>query len=244
MQDETFDEAARAYVSTHFMTPEAMAAAAGCTRDRIAAMVAEGIAPGAIYARDPERGWWSALAGWVDGGNGSPDERAETWLSPWAVWAFRQALLAERNGEALDAVARRAARAFRTAFVAALGEVAPAALAFSGCFDAEGRVVATRAEAQAAVEWRSWLRGGYAVCLRVFTAGTCVRKEAFGALLKRHAASPEQWPMTADAAMAACAALAGLMLPFAPWERPVGTPGRTIDTLLARHELGREAPYG
>lgn len=244
MQDETFDRAARTYVEAHFATPDAMAAAAGCAPGRIAEMVAAGIAPGAVYARDPDRGWWSALAGWVDGGEGTPDDGAETWLSPWAAWAFRQARLAGRSGETLDQIARRTAEAFQNDFIVALAAVGPAPLAFPDCFDADGRVDPVSAGARAAVEWRSWLRGGYAVCLRVFTAETCVRKEAFGALLKRHAADPDLWPMAADEATAACATLAGLMLPFAPWERPVGTPGKTIDTLLARHDLGREAPYG
>jgi hypothetical protein len=33
------------------------------------------------------------------------------------------------------------------------------------------------------------------------------------------------------------------MLPFAPWERPVGTPGVTIDRLLRDLSLGGELPY-
>lgn len=244
MQNKTFDRAARAYVDAHFATLAAVATAAGCSTEKVLDLAVAGIAPGAVYARDPERGWWSALGGWVDGGPGAPGEEATIWLSPWAIWSFRRALLAEREGEAADAVAAGMAGGFRDAFRAALAAIDAASAAYPACFDVDGRVDPTAAAAQADVEWESWLGGGYAVCLKTFSGYTCVEKESLGALLKRHAADPGTWPMRARDALEACATLAGLMLPFAPWERPTGTPGRTIDTLLARHGLGREAPYG
>lgn len=243
MQTEPFDTAARAYVEAHFWTLEALAEAAGLTPELVEALIAVGIAPGPIYRCDPTQGWWSALAGWVDGSEGAPDGQAEAWFSPWAVWGLRTARLAEREGVPDSESARRAAEAFGREFISALAMVAPARITFPGCFDAEGQVDPAAAAAAADVQWRGWLKGGYAVCLRAFTGETCVRKESLGALLKRHVADPDAWPMTAAASLEACAALAALMLPFAPWERPVGTPGRTIDALLARHALGRERPY-
>lgn len=243
MQTEPFDAAARAYVEAHFWTLEALAEATGLEPRRVLELITAGIAPGPVYRRDPQRGWWSALAGWVDGGDGAPDDGAEAWFSPGAVWGLRSARLAEREGVPDAAIARRAAEAFGRTFAAALAAFEPARIAFPDCFDAEGHVERTAAETQAEMEWSSWLRGGYAVCLGAFTGETCVRKESLGALLKRHVADPDAWPMTPAEALEACAALAALMLPFAPWERPVGTPGRTIDALLTRHALGRERPY-
>jgi hypothetical protein len=38
-------------------------------------------------------------------------------------------------------------------------------------------------------------------------------------------------------------ALAGMVLPFAPWQRPTSTPGRTIDRLFEEQQLGHERPY-
>lgn len=244
MQDETFDRAARAYVEAYFRTLDVLAEATGGAPSRIVALMAAGIAPGPVYARDPERGWWSALDGWVDGGGGLPGERAETWFSPGTTWNLRQALLAHREGVSDAAIAQSLAERFRTAFIAGLETVEPARIAFPACFDTDGRIEPTTATDQAETEWCSWLRGGYAVCLRTFTGETCVRKESLGALLKRHVADPTAWPMSAERALEACEALAALMLPFAPWERPTGTPGRTIDVLLAQHTLGREQPYG
>lgn len=244
MQDEPFDAAARAYVEAHFWTLDALAQASGVNPARVIELIAAGIAPGAVYRRDPRRGWWSALAGWVDGGDGVPDGEAEAWFSPWAVWGLRSARLAEREGLADAAIARRAADHFAREFLEALASVAPARIAFPGCFDGQGRVDPASAAATAETEWRNWLKGGYAVCLRSFTGEACVRKESLGALLKRRLADPDAWPMGAGESLEACATLASLMLPFAPWERPTGTPGRTIDTLLARHDLGRERPYG
>lgn len=244
MQTEPFDRAARAYVETHFWTLPALAEAVDAPPERILELTAAGIAPGAVYARDPRRGWWSALGGWVDGDGHPPGPETEAWFSPWTAWDLRRARLAEREGRPDAGSARRAAEAFGQAFTAALADFAPARIAFADCFDAQGRVDARAAAIAAGAEWRSWLAGGYAVCLRAFTGETCVRKESLGALLKRHAADPDTWPMTAEEALESCAALAQLMLPFAPWERPAGTPGRTLDALLARQALGRERPYG
>ncbi|WP_339913890.1 DUF6058 family natural product biosynthesis protein [uncultured Brevundimonas sp.] len=243
MQAEPFDTAARAYVAAHFWTPAALAEAAGVEPGRVTELAAAGIIPGPIYRRDPQRGWWSALAGWVDGGDGTPDAGAEAWVSPWAVWSLRAAQLAGREGVSDAVIARRAQESFGRDFTAALATILPARIAFPDCFDAEGRVDPAMASVAADTQWRGWLRGGYAVCLRAFTGETCVQKESLGALLKRHVSAPDDWPMSAAETLEACAALAALMLPFAPWERPVGTPGRTIDTLLARHALGRERPY-
>lgn len=243
MQTEPFDQAARAYVEAHFWTLPTLAEAVGAAPSRIVELAAAGVAPGVIYARDLRRGWWSALGGWVDDDGEPPDDEAETWFSPATVWGLRQARLAGRAGRTDAAIARRAAEAFGLGFAAALTAFPPARIAFAGCFDARGRVDPAAVASTAEAEWRSWLRGGYAVCLKAFTGETCVRKESLGALLKRHVADPEAWPMPEEEVLEACAALAQLMLPFAPWERPTGTPGRTIDTLLARHALGRERPY-
>lgn len=244
MQTEKFDRAASAYVEAHFWTLPALAEAVDAPPSRVLELTKAGVAPGAIYARDPARGWWSALGGWADGGGDAPGGEAEAWFSPATVWDLRRARLAERESRSDAEIAQHAAEDFARAFTTALEAFAPAQIAFADCFDGSGRVEAVAAAARAKTEWESWLRGGYAVCLRAFSGETCVRKEALGALLKRHVADPGAWPMPAAEALDACAALAQLILPFAPWERPTGTPGRTLDVLLARHRLGRERPYG
>ena len=88
--------------------------------------------------------------------------------------------------------------------------------------------------------WASWIQGGYGVCLRVFTAESCVAKESLGAWLKAALAEADY---DAAALLADAETLAGLVLPFAPWQRASGTPGRTIDRLLRERRLGDDRPY-
>jgi hypothetical protein len=68
------------------------------------------------------------------------------------------------------------------------------------------------------------LAGGYAVCLRIFNAGTCVAKEALGATLKRHVADTVRYPMSDGEVLALCERLAQLILPFALGNGPVARP--------------------
>ena len=128
---------------------------------------------------------------------------------------------------------------FAEAFVVALGQQRHARVAFAACFSGDA-VDSETARPAAYDEWKSWIAGGYGVCLRVFTAETCVAKESLGAWLKTAIGEPGH-----DAAdlLATAEQLAGLLLPFAPWQRPVGTPGRTIDRLLRELCLGDDRPY-
>ena len=128
-------------------------------------------------------------------------------------------------------------------FVSALEWLPEARHGFADCFDGNGGISDAAARARTACEWAAWIEGGYAVCLRIFTGETCVRKESLGAWLKAHIADPEGHPMTADAVLSMCERLAQLMLPFAPWQRPRCTPGVTIDRLLAELRLGAELPF-
>lgn len=245
MRIDISDEKARAYVTRHFWTPDALAAAVGVAWSRLQALIAAGVAPGAIYARDPAHGWWSALGGWVGDPDASHhyDEDAEIWLSPWTVWPLRRACLIGAGGAPDHLLAKAERDRFGLEFIDALSRVSAAPIAFPHCFTSSGKVHAEHAVRQAGEEWASWLDGGYAVCLRAFTGASCVKKESLGGLLKRHIADPVAWPMTPAESLDACAKLSALILPFAPWERPTGTPGRTIDVIVERFGLGAERPY-
>lgn len=195
-----------------------------------------------IYAFD-RKGWWSALGGYRSGAVGRPSDDAERWYSPAAVWGLRRARLALRGGASIAEAAARNRAQFQADFIAALDAVPEAANAFRSCFGADGAVDHAAAEVQAGEEWSAWLKGGYAVCLRIFTGGTCVAKESLAATLKRHIADPASYPMDAGEILALCERLTQLMLPFSPWERPGCTPGVTIDRLLRALSLGCELPY-
>ncbi|MDB5708973.1 MAG: hypothetical protein JWL96_1043 [Sphingomonas bacterium] len=236
------DDAIRVYVVRHFWPIGKLALASGVSEQEAAAMIAGACAPGVIYAFD-DKGWWSALGGYRSGIAGGPSKDAELWYSPAAAWSLRRARLARRGAASLTEAAGANRDWFQAEFADALRAVPEAANAFPSCFDADGMVDRAAAGAQAFEEWAAWLKGGYAVCLRIFSGQTCVAKESLGATLKRHIADPAVQPMDHGDLLAMCERLAQLMLPFAPWERPVGTPGVTIDRLLRDLSLGGELPY-
>lgn len=226
------DHDTRRYVQRWFWTLDELAEAVGATPARVERLIVAQCAPGVIYAHGDD-GWWSALGA----------ERAapagEHWYSPGAAWGLRQAELATRGGMSPEDAGIMLRDRFAEAFAVALGREPYARHAFATCFTGEAvdREAARRAANE---EWASWIAGGYGVCLRVFTAGTCVAKEALGARIKAAIDEPGH-----DAAtlLADAESLAGLILPFAPWQRPLGTPGRTIDRLLREQCLGSDLPY-
>ncbi|MEP7007731.1 MAG: DUF6058 family natural product biosynthesis protein [Sphingomonas bacterium] len=230
------------YVTEWFWPSDRLARAVGISASDLNDLIEAGCGPGTIYAFSSRYGWWSALAGHVDGYEGSPPPEAERWFAPAAVWGFRRAVLARRRGASLEEAARQNAALFAEEFIEALERLPEARFGFADCFGPHG-LVDTVARARAAEEWAAWIEGGYAVCLRIFTGETCVRKESLGAWLKAHIADSERHQLTAEAALSICEKLAQLMLPFAPWQRPHGTPGVTIDRLVADLGLGVELPF-
>jgi hypothetical protein len=222
----------RRYVEHWFWTLDDLAEAVGVAPERVEQLIAAKCAPGPIYAFG-DGGWWSAL-----GAEGAPPA-GEHWYSPGAAWGLRQAELAARGGTSPTEAAVMLRDRFAEAFVVALRHQRHVRSAFAACFSGEV-VDPDAARAAAHDEWASWIQGGYGVCLRVFTAGTCVAKESLGAWFK---AAIDQPGYDAADLLAGAEELAGLLLPFAPWQRPVGTPGRTIDRLLRQLRLGDDRPY-
>jgi hypothetical protein len=242
MNDTAWQDPNRRYVTDWFWPFDRLAQAVGLSTSDLNDLVDAGCGPGAIYAFSSRYRWWSALAGHVDGHEGPPPLEAERWFAPAAAWGFRRAILARRLGASLEEAAGLNAALFTEEFIDALERLPEARFGFADCFDENGIIEAV-ARARAAEEWAAWIGGGYAVCLRIFTGETCVRKESLGAWLKAHMANPESHPLTAEAALSICERLAQLMLPFAPWQRPLGTPGVTIDRLIADLRLGAELPF-
>jgi hypothetical protein len=226
------DDDARRYVERWFWALDDLAEAVGVTPQRIEQLIAAECTPGPIYAKGPD-GWWSAL-----GADGAMPA-GEQWFSPGAAWGLRQAELATRSGSSPAEAAAMLRDSFADRFAMALGHQRYAHLAFASCFS-DDAIDPDAARTAARDEWASWIQGGYGVCLRVFTAETCVAKESLGAWLKAALAQPDY---DLAALLADAEALAGLLLPFAPWQRASGTPGRTIDRLLREQCLGNDRPY-
>lgn len=226
------DDDARRYVERWFWTLDDLAEAVGVVPARVEHLIAARCAPGPIYARGAE-GWWSAL------GSDGAAPAGEHWYSPGAAWGLRQAELATSGGRSPAEAAAMLRDRFVDRFVVALRHQRYARLAFPACFSGDA-IDPDAARDAAQDEWASWIQGGYGVCLRVFTAETCVAKESLGAWLKAAIAEPDY---DGAALLADAEALAGLLLPFAPWQRATGTPGRTIDRLLREQRLGDDRPY-
>jgi hypothetical protein len=226
------DDDTRRYVERWFWTLDNLAEAVGVAPARIKQLIAAKCAPGPIYARGGD-GWWSAL-----GADGAAPA-GEHWYSLGAAWGLRQAELATRGGSSPAEAAAMLRDRFADRFAVALGHQRYARLVFASCFSGD-TIDPDAARVAARDEWASWIQGGYGVCLRVFTAETCVAKESLGAWLKAALAEPD---CDAAALLADAEILAGLLLPFAPWQRASGTPGRTIDRLLREQHLGDDRPY-
>jgi hypothetical protein len=150
-----------------------------------------------------------------------------------------------RSGVRVEEAAAGNARAFAGQFVEALSAEPLATLSFPSCF-VGGAIDQTAAAAHAAAEWGDWVDGGYAVCLHHFTGATCVQKESLAWAMKDMLGRSETAATLSERLdlLDMAHRLSGMILPFSPEERPVGTPGRTIDRLLKELRLGEALPYG
>lgn len=222
----------RTYVEQWFWTLDQLARSAGIAKRDTLDLISAGCAPGPIYIADGNGDWWSAI-------DETPRPEGSSWYSRSAAWGLRRAALAVRGGASAADAAQAERTSFIGDFVTSLAAMAGAEEAFGDCF-ANGAVAEAAAARRAAQEWESWLDGGYGVCLRSFTARTCIGKESLGASLKAAlaAGSPDHTDLLRKAEE-----LASLMLPFAPWQRERCTPGQTIDRLLSRLRLGGELHY-
>ncbi len=229
------DTAARSYVARYFWRLPELAAATGLTEEEVQRLIRAGCGPGPIYAWSGR--WWSALSACRGADAPAPPDQGELYYSRSAAWDLRRAALLTREGATFTAAADANRDNFVSRFANLLPVVEGAEAAFPSCWP-KGVFDRARAETAAGEEWAIWLQGAYGVCLRVFNASTCIHKETLAARLKLRVADGMPLDLLDEAQ-----ALAVLILPFAPWERLTGTPGLTIDLLLARLALGDDLPY-
>ena len=227
--------AGRSYVARWFWRLPQLAAAIGMDEATTLRLIRAGCAPGPIYAWHGR--WWSALAACRGIADSVPPEDAELHYSRSAAWDLRRAMLLRRAGATAEGAAAANRADFVRQFVTCLAEIPGAEEAFPQCWQA-GRIEPDLARIAAEKEWATWLQGAYGVCLRSFTAQSCIRKETLAARLKRRLHEVDPLILLEEARQ-----LAALILPFAPWERAQATPGLTIDALLAAARLGDDLPY-
>lgn len=218
------------YVSSWFWPKDKLSDAAGITSSHLDELIDAKCIPGIIYSYTQDEGWWSALAAYRGDISASPKAGGQDFYSPGALWWIRRTLLLLRQGETLSDAANHNEAHFSSRYTALAAQ--------------QSSLDTASLEEQTGNEWRSWISGAYAVCLRDFSADICFRKEILAKDLKQAAknleqATPEQQLEIIDKTQE----LASLLLPFAPWERPTATAGLTIDPILEKLELGIDIPH-
>jgi len=234
------------YVSKWFCGLDSLCDLTGLIKTDVVAMIKSGCAPGAIYALNEKDEWWSALAAYTGNTIRQPPESARHWYTPAAAWWLRRASLNIRMGHNLSQSAELNEASFIADFNVVFPSTLDAAIAYPDCFHEDRTINFEHVAEAASREWAAWVSGAYGVCLRDFSAHACIRKETLAACIKAQLSmAPGKFPeiRTDLQLIGALHELSSLITPFAPWERPTGTPGVTIDKALTSLALGREDPY-
>lgn len=220
------------YVRRHCMTPSALAQAAGLTEGRLRELIAARCLPGPAYVLDPSLTARSAIR------SEALTPRPEEWFGaavlPWACRAAESAL-------PLPALADRLREDFAADFRRALLASEGRAYGWAELFDAAGDIdEAAFAKALDEIWDENWLGGAYAVCLRRFDGHHLVTKLVERSRIRaltEEGTRPVLTPAEAEQVTAAMARLDAVITPFAPHERPHGTPGLWIDRIADRYGL-------
>ncbi len=233
-----------AYVHKHFLSFDDLVMQSGHSEEKVRSLLTAQAAPGVIYAFDEEKGWWSALGVLLGKQEESPPDKGKKWYTPACIWWLRRAFLHMRQGEGPEKAAQSNARFFISDFARRLVQTPYAELAWPQCFKA-GSPVSRIISETAQSEWNYWVQGTYGVCLRHFSAQTCLEKETLAARIRLHfeASEGDDMRLSDLSLFGLCERLATLLMPFAPWERAGGTPGKAIDRSLEYLKLGHDCPY-
>ncbi|WP_240230754.1 DUF6058 family natural product biosynthesis protein [Devosia lacusdianchii] len=224
--------ALQTYLDRYFVQLDDLARLGGVSPAEVAALIAARAIPQPIYTIWPNGAFSSPIGG---PHGAAPHGEPTHWYSPAAAWWIRRS----RGLSPVDASARFEAR-FVADFVTRLPLEPQAPLGYAQVF-ATGRFDAAAAQASARAEWNDWIDGGYGVCLRYGDAHHAITKTCRRAavlVMTDEGRRPELTPTERDALLDVMEELEAVMLPFAPHQRPQGTPGLWLDAVLARYGLG------
>lgn len=227
--------AAVAYVTTRHVPETALAAAAGLSGHQFAHLAEAGVVPQPTYRVGP-----AGVASSIGRIGAPPGPEARGYYGPAVVhWLRRAAVLAERLpardlGETLE-------QWLAADLGAALAARPDDAMAYGWSHVLRGGHPDPRALRDEVASYRDgWRDGGWAVCLRRFDGHHLVTKEIERrriAALTEEGRRPALAPAERLAVLDAMIRLDSVLLPFAPHERPTGTPGRFIDSVAERYAL-------
>src|SRR5690606_31365949 len=217
------------YAAIHFIDEALFSRSANIERALFRDLIAAGALPGAIYRIWDSGAVWSPIGGWVDGEETTAPQ--SEWFSPAAVWWARRASVFLESGTPLAQVADALRETFLADFRAVLETLPIARLAYPDAFP-EGRFDPQAGQDAGLAEWADWINGGYGVCLRRFDARSLAVKAGEAARVRAITESGTRETLTPAEKLDlldAMERLDAVMLPFAPHQRPKGTPGFWVD---------------
>lgn len=233
MFDQELYARSRAYVETTATAREALPAATGLSQAELDAIVSQGAMPAPTYVIYDD-----AIVSPIRQ-LGTPHDGAEAhaYFCPAVLgWLRHAALLLQSKQPLLPALEAAFADGFRAAL---RRQVMSARLfAWRHLFDARGELIEAAVSAEVRSLSADWMNGGWAVCLRKWDGHHVVTKEIERARITMITddAKAESLPRIDQSALRdAIERLEAVILPFAPHERPHGTPGLFIDRMRERY---------
>ena len=223
----------RAYVEATATPRAALAAASGVSEGDLAAIEAAGALPAPTYVL-----FENAIRSPIRTLGEPPAEGGRAFYCPAVLhWVRRARLLSPETVGLAD----RLQHWFVTDFAMALRAQADDARKFAWChlFDASGALPPEAVDSEAQTLHADWMKGGWAVCLRRWNGYHVVTKDLerarIGAITEDATRDPRD--VHRHILFNAIERLDSVVLPFAPYERPHGTPGLFIDRMRERYAV-------
>jgi hypothetical protein len=227
------------YVVQHFVSRSEFVRAAAIDDQFLQSLVDADAVPSAIYKIWAKGTIWSPIGGWV--GPKISDPPSSEWYSPAALWWTRRAAALHSAGMTdIGAIAAQFRDNFTTEFRTTVNSNPKARVGYVELFE-NGQINDDRCRTLALSEWGDWINGGYGVCLRRFDAAHLVAKTSESARIRQLTDAGTKSSLSLAERIDLLDALERLdavMLPFAPHERPHGTPGKWIDATMQKYGLG------
>jgi hypothetical protein len=225
------------YAKRHFVDGAQFLRSASITDQFFRDLVGAHALPSPIYKVWSNGSFWSPIGGQV----GTPTGQASEWFSPAATWWARRAkVLAVEHGLSPEQIASTLRHFFCGDFDETVRRQDGAKFGYPELTLDDG-LDHGRMQAVAIAEWKDWVDGGYGVCLKRFDAFHLVAKTNESARIRHITADGQKDVLSPKETLELLNALDKLdavMLPFAPHQRPFGTPGKWVDYIMAKYRLG------
>jgi hypothetical protein len=231
MTDAALYDRARAYVETTATPRAQLAAASGVSEGDLGAIEAANALPNPTYVV-----FSNAIRSPIRMLGEPPEDGGTAYYCPAVLsWLRRAALMRPGEPGLSDRLHAWFTGSLRKALQAQAAEARQ--YAWSHLFDANGAIDDGALEQEARSLHGDWMNGGWAVCLRRWNGDHVVTKD-----LERARISALTQDATRDLnaeerlqLVDAIERLDSVILPFAPHERPHGTPGLFIDRMRERY---------